>query len=181
MRAHGIAPNAAAIKPAPPRSIKTDRRDSIDKPSKKRKVDAYVEDNGATDDDENFPNNVKSDPADAKEKFVVKEEEHVHQGQQLSMNDATSLMKYYDAPSSYNDGLGEQDYGSDYGESPSGYAIPMSGAYGLQAQPFDFGAAYGNGGMSGIPRTVERGLQYQAMMQFPSDPQGRSDSPVVVE
>jgi hypothetical protein len=181
MRAHGIAPNAATIKPAPSRAIKTDRSDSIAKLVKKRKAEAYVEDSGATDDDESFSNNIKSDPATKKEKFV-KEEENV-QGQQLSMHDATHLMHYYDSPSPYNGGLGgEQDYpGSEYGGS-AGYATPMGGGYAMHAQqPYDFGAAYGNAGMSGISRNVDPALNYQSMMQFPSDPHGRPDSPVIVE
>jgi hypothetical protein len=182
MRAHGIAPNAATIKPSPSRAIKTDRHNSAEKPSKKRKTDTYVEDNGATDDDEGFSNNIKSDPATDKEKFMIKEEEHGH-GQQLSMNDAADLMQYYDNSSPYNSGIsGEQDYsGSEYGGS-AGYATPIGGDYNMQTQqPYDFGAAYGNTGMSGIPRTIDQGLNYQSMMQLPLEPQGRSDSPVIVE
>lgn len=185
MRAHGIAPNAAAIKPAPARTIKTDRRDSTDKHSpKKRKADAYLEDNGATDDDETFPNSIKSDPAADKEKFTVKEEEYGHgMGQQLSTNEAANLMQYYDGASPFHDAMGgEQGFaGSDYGGSVGGYATPIGG-YGLQAQqPYDFGAAYGNPSMSSMSRSVDQGLSYQPMMQFPVDPQGRSDSPVIVE
>lgn len=183
MRAHGIAPNAAAIKPAPVRAIKTDRRESAEKPSKKRKAEAYVEDNGPTDDDETFPHNIKSDPLNDKDKNMVKEEEHGHgQGQLLDMNDAANLMQYYDSPS-YNGLGGEQDYGSEYGESSGGYQIATGGGYGMQAQhPYDFGAVYGNAAMSGIPRAVDPRLNsYQSMMQFPSDSQGRSDSPVIVE
>ena len=182
MRAHGIAPNAATTKPAPTRAIKSDSRDSIEKPSKKRKGDTYVEDNGTTDDDESFSNNIKSDLASEKEKFLVKEEDHGH-GQQLSMDEAANLMQYYDNPSPYNGGLGgEQNYpGSEYGGS-TGYATPIGGAYGPHAeQPYGFGAAYGNADMSGIPRTADQGLNYQSMMQFPPEPQGRSDSPVIVE
>ena len=70
MRAHGIAPNAATIKPLLARSIKSDSRDSTEKPSKKRKAEVFVEDNGATDDDEAFSNNIKSDPTNEKEKFI---------------------------------------------------------------------------------------------------------------
>ena len=187
MRAHGIAPNAATIKPLLARSIKSDRRDSTEKPSKKRKAEEFVEDNGATDDDEAFPNNIKSDPTNEKEKFMVKEEGHGndHQGQQLSINDAANLMQYYNTPSSYNSGLGglggDQDYGSDYGGSASGYATPTGGDCGLHLQPYDFGSAYGNFGFSGIPRTASQGPRYQPTMQFPADPQGGSDSPVIVE
>ena len=182
MRAHGIAPNAATIKPVPCRSIKSDRRDSTEKPSKKRKAETFVEDNGTTDDDEAFPNNIKPEPANEAEKFMVKEEEHGHGlAQQLSMNEAANLVQYYDAPSLYNGGLsglgGEQDYGG----STAGYAAPTGSDYTLHSQPYDFGSAYGNASFSGIPRTVDEGLQYQAMMQFPVDSQGRSDSPVVVE
>ena len=182
MRAHGIAPNAATIKPAPSRAIKTDRNDSIAKPSKKRKTDAYVEDNGATDDDEAFPSNVKPDPAEHKENFMIKGEEQGH-GQQLSMDEATNLMHYYGSPSPYNGGLGgEQSYSENEYGSPAAYTTSHAGAYGQQGQqPYDFGAAYGEAGMDGIPRVADQGLSYQSMMQFPSDPQGRSDSPVIVE
>jgi hypothetical protein len=187
MRAHGIASNAATIKPLIGRSIKSDRRDSTEKSSKKRKAEAFAVDNGATDDDEAFSNNIKSDPTNEKEKFMVKEEEHGNgrQGQQLSMNDAANLMQYYGTPSSYNGGLsglgGDQDYGSDYGGSASGYATPTGGDYGLHLQPYDISSAYGNAGFGGIPRTADQGHQYQPTMQFPADPQGRSDSPVIVE
>ena len=184
MRAHGIAPNAATIKPLLARSIKSDSRDSTEKPSKKRKAEVFVEDNGATDDDEAFSNNIKSDPTNEKEKFMVKEEERGNgrQGQQLSMNDAANLIQYYDTPSSYNGGLGgDQDYGSDYGGSTPGYATPTGGDYGLHLQPYNFGSTYGNAGFSDITRAADQGLQYQPTMQFPADPRGRSDSPVIVE
>lgn len=175
MKAHGIAPNAATIKPAPSRAIKTDRSDSTAKPAKKRKTDAYIEDNGATDDDEAFSNNVKLDPAEHKENFIVKEEEHGH-GQQLSMHEAANLMHYYSSLG------GEQDYAENEYDVPNGYAFANGGAYGLQPQqPYDFGSSYGDAGINCVPRTVDQGLSYQSMMHSPQDPQGRSDSPVIVE
>jgi hypothetical protein len=193
MRAHGIAPNAASIKPAIARPAKPDHHESTvaEKPSKKRKADAFVEDNGATDDDEVFSTNVKSEFADTKDKkFKVKQE---GSGQQLSMSDATNLMQFYDggAPfdgsNDYTGTMGGQDrkqvYVGDFGGgSASGYATPMSGGdYGLQ-QSYDFGyegAGYGGG----MPRSSAQGagVQYQPLMSFKSEPQGRSDSPVIVE
>ena len=190
MRAHGIAPNAATIKPGPSRAIKTDRSDSIDKPNKKRKTDAYIEDNGATDDEEPFAPNVKLDPTVPKEEdFKVKEEDHSHsQGQQLSLYDASHLINFYDPPSPYYGSLGGgQNYaGVESGvptecSSSAGYPTQMIGGYGMPAQPYDFGNGYEAIDMSCISRPVDSGLHYQSMMQFPTDPQGRSDSPVIVE
>jgi len=188
MRAHGIAPNAAATKhTTPSRAIKTDRSNSTSKPSKKRKAEAYMDDNGAADDEESFAGNIKSDPVDRKENFMVKEEEHVHggmksQSQQLSMHDAAHLMHYYDDASPYNGALAE-DYGGEYG-GPNGYATAMGGAggYGMQPHPYNLATAHGAPGFGGGSRAVDPGLAaYQPTMPFPSDSQGRPDSPVIVE
>ncbi len=185
MRAHGIAPTPAAIKPAPSRATKSERNDSVGKPSKKRKADVYVEDNIAEDDEEVFPTGVKADPSDRKENHMVKTEGKYHgHGQQLSMDEANHLMQYYGS-SAFGGCLGgEQVYpGSEYGGAASGYATPISGYSMHSEQPFDFDSAstiYGNPVMSG-GRSVDQDLIYQSMVQLPSDPQGRSDSPFIVE
>src|SRR4051812_38396832 len=109
MRSHGIAPNAAATKPAPSRTppTKTERRESGTAPppaSKKRKADQFVEDTTAEDDEEGFGTaKIKTDV----DKKTVKKEG----GGALSIGDAASLMNYYDAQTSYNGSTAGGDYG----------------------------------------------------------------------
>lgn len=187
MRAHGIAPNAATIKPAPARNMKTERRESSNSSStssKKRKADAFLEDTTLVDDDETF-GNIKPDPINMKEQFVVKEEsegQSMQQGQ-LSINQAANLMQYYDSPTTYGGaGLGaESNYrSSNYGGS-AGYSTPMASAYSLQSQqPYDF-STFNAGGMNAIPRSENQGMHYQPLIPYQADDQGRSDSPVIVE
>ncbi|KAE8440846.1 hypothetical protein EG329_006389 [Mollisiaceae sp. DMI_Dod_QoI] len=188
MRAHGIAPNAATIKPAPARSMKAERRESSTPSStfsKKRKADAFLEDTTPVDDEEAF-GSIKPDPANMKEHFVVKEEsegQSMQQGQ-LSIDQAANLMQYYEAPSTYggsNMGRDNSYTSSDYGSSTA-YATPIASAYGMQTQqPYDFSTSYNAGGMGGIPRSENQGLHYQPLMPYQADDQGRSDSPVIVE
>jgi hypothetical protein len=188
MRAHGIAPNAATIKPAPARNMKSERRESStpsSTSSKKRKADAFLEDTTPVDDEETFEN-IKPDPINMKEQFVVKEESKGQSMQQgaLSINQAANLMQYYDSPATYGGaGLGtESSYGeSNYGGS-AGYSTPMASSYGLQSQqPYDFSTSYNAGGMNAIPRSENQGMHYQPLMPYQADDQGRSDSPVIVE
>lgn len=191
MRAHGIAPNAATIKPAAAtRTPKSERRDSGGSSSKKRKADQFLEENPADDDEGYGPANIalKSDPVDTKEKFVVKEEEQ--QGQ-LDLEQATNLIQYYDNTPPYgasqlggDDVYGTNDYGggmSGYG-TPSGYATPMGAAFGIQSQADYYAAPYGSAGMSGsgMPRS-QQGFQYQQTLQYQSEDQDQSDSPVILE
>ncbi|PSS09171.1 hypothetical protein M430DRAFT_183661 [Amorphotheca resinae ATCC 22711] len=176
MRSHGIAPNAATIKPAPSRTAKAERRESNDRPSKKRKADAFIEDNAAADDDEDFTS-IKADPTNEKDKSHVKEEEP----SQLSLGEAANLMQYYDTPS-YNSAQlgGDEAYpGSDYDNNSAGYATPLSGVYGLQAQQsYEF--PYTPTGMNTGPGSSQ-GIHYQPMMHYSTDNQGGSESPVIVE
>ncbi|KAF8856306.1 hypothetical protein BDZ45DRAFT_691931 [Acephala macrosclerotiorum] len=188
MRAHGIAPNAATIKPAPARNMKIERRESStpsSTSSKKRKADAFLEDTTPVDDDETY-GNIKPDPINMKEQFVVKEEsegQSMQQGQ-LSINQAANLMQYYDSPATYGSvGLSsEGGYGgSNYGGS-AGYSTPIASAYGLPSQqPYDFSTSYNAGSMNSILRSENQGTQYQSLMPYQADDQGRSDSPVIVE
>ncbi len=192
MRAHGIAPNAATIKPATAsRAPKSERRESGGSSSKKRKADQFLEENPPDDDEGYGLGNVvlKSDPVDTKEKFVVKEEEQ-QQGQ-LDLEQATNLMQYYGNNSQYgasqlgdDDVYGASEFGggmSGYG-TPSGYATPMGAAFGLQSQTDYYAAPYGSAGTSGsgILRS-QQSFQYQPALQFQSEDQGQSDSPFIVE
>lgn len=149
MRAHGIASNAATIKPAPARNLKAESKDSIPNASsssptaKKRKADPYLEDTPARDDEEGFGTiksegfgTVKSEPAvTIKEQFVVKEEvQHRQQEQQpqpgqLSLGEAANLMQYYDTPTQYA-GMGmaiDDGYSGEYSTSQT-YGTSMSGS-----------------------------------------------------
>ena len=182
MRAHGIAASAATTKTAPCPAVKTDRGDYAEKATKKRKNETYIDDNGATDDDEFFPNHIKPDPIILKEeKYKFKEEEH-DPAHQLSTHKANQLMHYYDSRSPYDGGLGDERryLPNDLGGS-AGYQNPVGASYGLQAQPYVFGNGLGSASINGVLQTDDRGLNYQSMIQFPSDSQGRPDSPVIVE
>ena len=182
MRAHGIAPNAASIKPAPSRVMKSERRKSSASSKKKRKVDAFNQDNVAADDDETFAN-VKPEAADTKEHLQVKEERETP----LSMGDAANLVQYYDTASQYGGELGgEQEYyGSEQDDNTIGYSTPLS-SYDLQdQQAYGFDTAYGSGGMENVPRSTLQGNQNHSnlppMVLWPVGNHGRSDSPVVLE
>jgi hypothetical protein len=183
MKAHGIAPNAASVRPSPARTPKTECRDSAPaSSSKKRKADAFIEDNAGADDEEGFGNIKSERGGNIKEEKYVKEE---HEQSQLSLDDATNLMHYYDAQVNYGGAqLGiDEGCGSEYGGSSAGYATPMGGAFGMHGQDdFGFsGSLYTAAGMSAIPRSEGQNLHYQPMMRYPSENEGRSDSPVVVD
>jgi hypothetical protein len=183
MRSHGIAPNAASIKPAPGRVVKTECRKSSTA-SKKRKADAFVQDNTTADDDETFAN-VKPEAAESKEHLQVKEEGD----DLLSIGDAANLVQYYDTTSQYGGEKPsrEQDYnGSEYGGSTIAYATPLSSDYGLQnQQTYGFGASYGPGGMESTTRYAAESDHRQSslppMVLWRVGSQGHSDSPVVLE
>ncbi|KAK0122384.1 hypothetical protein ONS95_010624 [Cadophora gregata] len=105
-RAHGIAPNAATVKPAP-RSLKPVRTEPTQSSSttpkaKKRKTDHFLEENTAEDDDEGF-GTVKTEPVVAKtEQLEVKAEvDKKHQPGQLSLDETANLLQYYDTPTQY--------------------------------------------------------------------------------
>lgn len=132
MKAHGIAPNAATIKPAPsPRTIKPERKLSTSS-SKKRKADAFLNDNALQDEDDEEDQssfgNIKSE-RDTKEKFIVKEENggrSMTDGQ-LSMNQAANLMQYYESPATDSYGMGMD--ASAVGAAQHGYDVPGAGSY----------------------------------------------------
>ncbi|KAG4428784.1 hypothetical protein IFR05_015733 [Cadophora sp. M221] len=209
MRAHGIASNAAAIKPAPARSLKSERNESVppssssSPPSKKRKADPFLEENTAADDDEGFGSTIKAEPAvTIKEQFVIKEEEphqHHHQQQrpgQLSLDEAANLIQYYDTPSPYAgigmdmgmDGsyVGEYTYGPSMSDPNMGRSS-ISSLYGIASQqPYTFSpsSSYGNrnGNVGGMHSSEVQRIPYQPRLQYSSDEQGgRSDSPVIVD
>jgi hypothetical protein len=192
MRAHGIAPNAATIKPPPTRTPKSERRDSSGSANKKRKADQYLEDTPADDDEGYGPGHivlVKDDPADVKEEFVVKDEAEPQQQGQMHLEQAANLLQYYDDGSQYgasqlggNDVYGASEYGgglSGYGTS-SGFGTPISTPFGLPTANHYYNTPYGTVGMNDIPRSQQVGF-YQPALQYQTDDQGRSESPVIVE
>ena len=188
MRAHGIAPNAASIKPASARATKTERRDSADRPasSKKRKAEAFIEDTTPTDDDEGFSTApvIKSDPVTcnrSSEQLRVKEEEAAHQ---LSLGDAANLMQYYDTPSYDGAQLGTEDAYGEYDDvaANGGYTASL---FGLHAPQYEM---YGGADFDVVPRSLNQGLHYQHQLPMHYSPQsdnqahqGGSESPVIVE
>ncbi|TAQ86151.1 hypothetical protein B7494_g5525 [Chlorociboria aeruginascens] len=171
MKAHGIASNAASIKPAP-RSIKTDRRESNGPTSKKRKTGAYVEDTTDADDDEGF-SDVKPESSTNSERLRVKEEDKAN----LVLDQNSDLVDYYqnsdapydEAPTSSSDSWSRYPYA----ESPPGYATPAGEAYSTQS-PNGYG--FSDYVSPGIPN-------YHSQEQALYSPQtlGHSDSPLVVE
>lgn len=78
MKAHGIAPNAAAVRSSPAaRPFKAERYEN-NNTIKKRKVDEFANDrSGAEDDQERF-DNIKPDPSGILEELHVKEEPEQH-------------------------------------------------------------------------------------------------------
>lgn len=204
MKSHGIAPNAASVRPAPLSRTKIESRDSSSSFSsssatplaKKRKTDAFLEENTADDDEEMLGGQVKSENGTA----AVKDEEQQTQASmgQLSLDEAANLMQYYDTPTTkYGDSgvdmgsssLGvhmavEETYSSNgFVGDAGGYGSSTAGSYGMHAQDsFDFSAPYGGSGMSNIPRSGSQSLQYHPVMQYSSDQtQGCSESPLIVE
>ena len=201
MRAHGIAPNAATVKSAP-RSLKTERTETTPSSSspiaKKRKTDPFLEDNTSADDDERF-GTVKIEPVVLKEEQLVvkEEEERKHQPGQLSLDEAATLMQYYDTPTQYAGlgmGMGIDDGynggytgGHDYGSSMSATSMAgssLGGLYNMESQhPYGFSSpsSYGNAGVGGMQSSEPQRMSYKPLMQYSSDEQGRADSPVIVE
>jgi hypothetical protein len=175
MRAHGIAPNAATIKPPSTRSLKPEQRDSKNQAPRKRKASAFIEENTAVDDEEIF-SRVKPDPASDKEHVSVKEESG-----QLSIDEAANLMQYYGTPS-YSSQVGESVYSSnEYDSNPASYHSAIGGSYGIQdQQQYDF--SFSPASMNNNPTSLVQGIQYQPIMQYPSaENQGRSESPLIVD
>jgi hypothetical protein len=193
MRAHGIAPNAATIRPAPNRAPKNERRESGGSSNKKRKADQFLEDTPADDDEGYGPGHItlKPDPTDVKEEFVVKEELEPQQQGQMHLAQAANLIPYYDDNSSQygvsqiggDDVFGTNEYGggmSGYA-TPTGYGTPMGAAFGSQSSNNYYANPFGTVGMSDVPRSQQLGFQYAPALQYQPDDRGRSESPVIVE
>ena len=191
MRAHGIAPNAASIKPAPTRILKTERRKSSAVSNKKLKANTVSQENAATDDDETFAfasAPVKSEGAETKAYLQVKEEGETP----LSLEDAANLVQYYDAPSQDDGGLrGEQEqyYESLSGNNHPGYATvptPLN-SYSMQDQDaFGFEAPYTSGAMESVPQSAVQAAPSQTdlhqMVLWPVlNNHSGSDSAVILE
>ena len=190
MKSHGIASNAASIKPAPSRnSMKSERRESGNSSTKKRKIDAYLDEANTVDDDESgYASNIKVDGSSEVEQFVVKEEEQ--QLGQLSLSEAAKLMQYYDSPATYGvgaDGYHNTEEKHKAGEFDAGspaYAASSStnSAYGMHSpQPYDFSLPYESISLTSVPTSGSQGISYQPVVQYPKIDQGRFDSPVVLE
>ena len=175
MRAHGITPTTATVKP-PSRVPKAERRDSKNQIAKKRKTSAFVEENTAEDDEENF-SRVKPDPANDKEQLNVKEE-----AGQLSLDEATNLMQYYGTPS-YDSRVGGNEIytGNEFNSASASYHTAIPASYGLQdQQPYAFSFAPAT--INNASTALAHGIQYQPMLHYSSaDNQGGSESPLIVD
>jgi hypothetical protein len=197
MRAHGIAPNAASIKPAPTRAPKSERRESSIPILKKRKADQFLEDTAADDDEGVGWGTVHIKEDTREEKYNFKEEvDHkpqVTQEQgQLNLEQAANLLQYYDNGSQLvvDDIYVAGDFGagmSAYSTSPS-YATPMGSAYGIDSSSAYFAAPYSPtsmgsmNGLSNVPRSSQQSFQYQQpSLQYQAEDLGNSDSPLIVE
>ena len=175
MRAHGITATTATVKP-PPRGPKTERRDSKNHTGKKRKASAFVEENTAADDEENF-SRVKPDPANDKEQLNLKEE-----AGQLSLDEATNLMQYYGTPSYDSRVAGNEVYtGNEFSAGSASYHTAIPASYGLQdQQPYAF--SFAPAALNNASTALGHGIQYQPMMHYSSaDNQGGSESPLIVD
>lgn len=170
MKANNIAPNAASIKPAPAaRALQPEHRESAPA-NKKCKTKDFQEDMSAADDDEDF-SNIKQDPANMPEKFIVKSEgEESAKTHGPDLNFAEDLLQYYPqaAPTSdaglvyeYNNGEGaltptattaygyettlkSENYdtnGAGYGFASPGYATP--GGYQTPGYQTPMNASFG--------------------------------------
>ncbi|KAL2066661.1 hypothetical protein VTL71DRAFT_2733 [Oculimacula yallundae] len=197
MRAHGIASNAATVKPASVRTLKAEQHknepllppSSLSSPpmAKKRKADPRLDEFNDGDDEEGF-GSIKVEPAVMNmEQFVVKEEDqHLGPGQ-LSLDDAANLMQYYDTPSRYagmemgegfDDGYaGGYSMASNYGRGTSSSSMGGSGMgemYGMSLQqPYEFSSqsSYGGSGMEAMQSSEPPRMLYRPLMQYSSDDQ----------
>ncbi|RDL33999.1 uncharacterized protein BP5553_08367 [Venustampulla echinocandica] len=152
MRAHGIASNAATIKPATyaPRT-KTERRSSAvvsGLAAKKRKMmDEFDEDSSksGSHDEETFDlkrrsmNKEKVVNAEPEAERNFKVEDGTEIQRHLNMEQAADLMQYYDTSSAFDDNpaLGsDPDYNdSDHSGSSTGYVGPLEGHHGMLGIP----------------------------------------------
>ncbi|KAI9744224.1 MAG: hypothetical protein M1818_002376 [Claussenomyces sp. TS43310] len=149
MKAHGIAPGAAAIKPgATPRgSAKTDRVNGSGTPLKKRKMDDFTDDAAQEDDPESFGTpplgqsnfgtlSVKSDP-DAAKPFVKEE-----QGSQLFGEDnAMTFQQHMNLP------INGPNY-MPFNTSDGAYASGSSDIYDATTAPFSTPSDHGGYGLA---------------------------------
>jgi hypothetical protein len=97
MKAHGISTNAASARTGySSRRAKTEQKGSPS--SKKRKMDAFKEDeDGAGEDDPEQFDDVKTEPGNDEEEFRVKEEQGLQQGP-ISMNDGSAQLPFRPHP-----------------------------------------------------------------------------------
>lgn len=184
MRAHGIAPNAATVKPAPNRVTKVERRES--RTPKKRKGDAFIEDNGAADDEETFANNIKTDPVNAKEELEVKEEHSAEEIARAALDTNAGFMQYMDDYSLF----GNFETEPEYSVSSPGYSAPQTGYDTHQTGYTTPQAGYGydmqaNDSYSYTPATMTvgassggdaNGMSYQQYTQPPTENHGSQNS-----
>jgi hypothetical protein len=195
MKSHGIASNAATIKPTQSRgmgSMKGERRGSHNNSPKKRKTDAFLDDENTADDDENYFNDIKPEPPSSGKEFAIKEEEQ--QAIQLSLNEATNLLQYYDKNPRYGFGAEVEDdteieevcIGRAYGSGDSGYVDRATAALG-EMLGTDNSATYGLSVSHGMDisnsstHSSSGRIQYQPSVQYSSEDRRHFDSPVILE
>lgn len=174
--------------------MKSERRESSSSVIKKRKVDAFLDEANPVDDEEGgYASNIKAENGgSSKEHSVVKEEEE--QVGKLSLNEAASLMQYYETPATCGaeaeEGrMGDEETytGGAFGAetAAAGYTTSSSAGntYGLESsQSFDFSQPYGSTVSSSTPRSKVQGMSnQQPVAQYSMSDQGRFDSPVVLE
>lgn len=141
MKAHGIAPNAATVKPA--RSTTKSERSSSSNTgnAKKRKMDAYADDGGAEDDVEDFgPGPIKNDP----DQLRIKEEAAQQAFEQLDMVSFNPSMGVGLSDTSFGDhqfGTGENFIVNSPFSSNGDYMTPNDSSFGGMAPRsyMDFG------------------------------------------
>jgi hypothetical protein len=186
MRAHGIASSTTAtIKPIPARVSKTEPREASAPISKKRKAEQFVEENPTADDEEAF--NVKPDPSMEKEVLQVKEEKSGG----LSIDEATSLMQYYNGSSYANHSPLDSEQAYEYGGPNSGRfgdssMVSSSGNWGMgSAAAYDYSTPYGSADMQVLRPSIAPNIarSYHATFQYhtSTEGQGGAETPVIVE
>lgn len=130
MKAHGIAPGTAASSkgPATPRSTKSEK--SANQSSvKKRKIDAFMEDQDNRDDDEDGLLKVKPERTNSPAQVSVKKESYQHH----NYGSGNDILQY--TPSLHDS---QQSFvspaSSMYEPIPDGFNTPDDEAYDMQAQ-----------------------------------------------
>lgn len=128
MKAHGISTSTASVRTSSSsRMVKIEQKGSLS--SKKRKMDAFKDEDGAGEDDPEQFEDVKAEPGNDEDEFRVKEEQGLQQGP-MSMNDGSAKMSFCPHPDmSFLPGPGIFERQSSYN-----MAINTGNVYGLGGQ-----------------------------------------------